>query len=449
MAPRHSSQGLLVHPLSHVRAVHGWTYQDVVDIVARRLGNAAARREKAWRWEHAGVVPDHDSQIALAAELGVPVTEVEQRGWPGWLPDGDPIPTAFAWDAEGSLQSIEDALEHAMLDRRGFMKLLGPVLVGLAEDWLAIEPPELAAVLRGGRITDDFVRRMEEGLPRLRMLEAERGGDRARKLIDAELGMVSEVIGRSTYTSRVAIRLYALAAELGRMAGWASFDAGMHAAAQRYWVGALHAAHASGQNAVGANILKSMSLQCCDFNKPKEALMLARRAHEGALDVTPRTDAMLSMREARAHALLGDRLACENLIASAEGAMARADGRDEDPTWVAYFDDAEFHAQVGSCFLDLDNYIAADRHFEAALALFPAEKVRDHATYLIRRSSARAGLGDSEHAAQLLAEAVPLIRQAPSGRNVQRARDARAGIPGARKTAWSARLDHELSALVA
>lgn len=196
----------LVHPLSHVRAVHGWTHQDVVDIVARRVGNAAARREKAWRWEHYGVVPDRDSQLALAAELGVDAAEVELNPWPGWLPDGDPIPTAFAWNAEGSLQSIEDALENAMLDRRGFMKPTGPVPAGLAEDWLDIEPPELAAVLRGGRITDDFVTRLEDGLPRLRMLEAERGGGRARRLIDAELGMVSEVVARSTYSSTAGAR---------------------------------------------------------------------------------------------------------------------------------------------------------------------------------------------------------------------------------------------------
>jgi hypothetical protein len=39
-----------VHPLSVVRAAHNWTYQDVVDIIARRHRNMAARREKAWKW---------------------------------------------------------------------------------------------------------------------------------------------------------------------------------------------------------------------------------------------------------------------------------------------------------------------------------------------------------------------------------------------------------------
>src|SRR5262249_52053083 len=84
-----------------------------------------------------------------------------------------------------------------------------------------------------------------EGVPRLYFLEHAQGGHRARKLIDAELGMVVDVLQRSTYTVAVGKRLYCLAAELGKMAGWASFDAGLHASAQRYWVAGLHAAHAA------------------------------------------------------------------------------------------------------------------------------------------------------------------------------------------------------------
>lgn len=443
------SHGLQNHPLAYVRAVRGWTYQDVVDIVALGVGNAAARRQKAWRWEHLGVVPDMASQHALAQALGVPSEQVLMRPWPAWLPDGDAIPTAFAWDAEGSLQSIEDALEHAMLDRRGFMKLVGPVLVCLAEDWLNIEPAELASALRGGRIAEDFVTRLEEGLPRLRLLEAQRGGDRARRLIDAELGMVAEVVARSSYTAPVGRRLHALAAELGRMAGFAAFDAGAHAAAQRYWVAALHAAHTAGHNAIGANILKSMSLQCCDFNRPKEALLLAQHAHEGAGPVTARTDAMFSLREARAHAALGDRAACERLLVEAEYFLERSDPSDSDPTWVGYFDDAEFHAQVGSCYLDLNRHADADRHLDKALQLFADSKVRDRATYVIRRASAQIGLGDVDRATALLGQAIPLIAQAPSGRNLRRASQARDQVPLPRSDPRVSQLDERFATLVA
>src|SRR5690606_23350507 len=125
--------------------------------------------------------------------------------------------------------------------------------VALAQQWLVQEPGELSAVLRGGRVTDAFVDRLEEGLPRLRYLEAERGGLRARQLIDAELGIVAEVLANGSCSMVLRRRLYALAGELGRMAGWCAFDAGAHAAAQRYWSAALHAAHSADDRLLGAN----------------------------------------------------------------------------------------------------------------------------------------------------------------------------------------------------
>jgi hypothetical protein len=85
----------LPHPLARVRRLHGWSYQGLVDAIARQaarmpqIGNMASRREKAWRWEHWKVVPDRDTQRALAALLSVPAERLEQLPWPHWLPVGD------------------------------------------------------------------------------------------------------------------------------------------------------------------------------------------------------------------------------------------------------------------------------------------------------------------------------------------------------------------------
>jgi tetratricopeptide (TPR) repeat protein len=439
---------MLVHPLSVVRERYGWTYQDVVDVVAKRC-NSATRREKAFRWENWGVIPDMASQLALAAELDVDETAVRLHPWPAWLPDDDPIPTALGWSQVGSLTALEDAVAHAMTDRRGFMKLVGSALVTLAQDWLNVEPAELVAVLRGGQVNHAFVDRIVEGLPRLRFLEASRGGGRTRRLIDAELGLVVDVLSGSAYTSAVGRRLHALAAELSRVAGWASFDAGHHAAAQRYWMSGLYASQAAGDRLLGANVLKSMSLQCYDFARPTEALALARSAYEAAAEATPRTSAMLALRQARAHAALGDAAGCERLLAAADTAFGRAQPTDDDPTWVAYFDHAEFHAQVGTCFLDLGRPVEADERFITTLELLPAAKVRDRATYLVRRASAQAQQHDADQAHILLGQALPLIEQAPSQRNIDRIRRARQRIDYRPGDPRQRELDERIKALVA
>jgi tetratricopeptide (TPR) repeat protein len=334
------------------------------------------------------------------------------------------------------------------VDRRGFIKVVGAPLVGLADTWLAVEPAELVAVLAGGRVTIDFVERLEQAVPRLNFLEAAQGGRCVRKLIDAELGMVVDVLQRSTYTAVVGKRLYRLAAELGEMAGWASFDAGLHAGAQRYWVAGLHAAHAAGDRLLGANILKNMTLQCYDFGRLDEALALARCAYAGARQAMPRAAAMLAMREARAYAALGDAAGCENLIAQADDLYGRATAADDVPAWLAFFDEFSFNGEIGTCYLDLAQPRRADTYFSNTLQLAPATKVRDRAAYVIKHACAQTQLGNADQAAALIADAVPLIHQAPSQRNVRRIVEARERLPFAKSDPRGQDLDEQLAALV-
>ncbi|WP_282697767.1 hypothetical protein [Streptomyces sp. CC208A] len=438
----------LVHPLSVVREERGWTYQDVVDIVAKPTRRSADRR-KAWKWEHWGVEPDGESQAALAVELGVPMDEVHRLGWPGWLPDGGPVRTGFPWTRAGTLQALDDTLEHAMFDRRGFMKLGGGALVTLAGQWLTQHPEPVAAALAGGRIDAQLVADLEDGLPRLRRLEARLGGPRARHLLDAELDTVTGILKEASYTDEVGQRLLRLGAELGRLAGWSSFDAGLHAAAQRYWASGLRAAHTADDRALGANILKSLSLQCYDHGLFADSHALAAAAVDGAGEVTPRTLAMLLLRQARAAAACGDRTECDRLLSTAETQMARTNTGDDDPSWTGYFDTAEFHAQTAACHADLGRPRLAQRHYTTALDLMPATKRRDLATYTVQNARTHNALGNADHAVHLLETAIPMITAAPSQRNAARAAAARAELPLTAKDPKVQCLDQMLAKLAA
>ena len=233
---------LLAHPLSYIRHERNWTYQDLVNVIARRI-NTANRREKAWRWEHWGVEPDEESQLALAADLGVPAESVHALGWPDWLPVGERIDTATPWTVDGGLTLLAHATGGAVLDRRGFLTIGAGVASTMAGEWLTIEPPEIGSVLRGGRIGLGLVYSLEQRLPALRQMDHALGGGSVREVVDAELRLVIDLLTRGTYPESIGQRLFAVAAELGRIAGWASCDSGRHAAAERYWVAALRAAH--------------------------------------------------------------------------------------------------------------------------------------------------------------------------------------------------------------
>jgi hypothetical protein len=127
------------HPLAYVRRRHGWSYQDLARVIAdnaRILGvPMAARREKVWRWEHWGVVPEADSQRALARALGIPARELELRPWPRWLPAHGGMPDGLPWTTEGSLTALTALLDNGAGDPRGFPIADEQALLDAIADW--------------------------------------------------------------------------------------------------------------------------------------------------------------------------------------------------------------------------------------------------------------------------------------------------------------------------
>ncbi len=419
------------YPLALVRHLHGWSYQGLVDAIARQaarmphVGNMAARREKAWRWEHWGVVPDRDTQLALAALLNLPADRIDLLGWPRWLPVGDLIRADLPWTATGCRTALAEALEGAMLDRRGFLVLSGGMLTGLADQWLSVEEGKVAAALDGRtRVDGELVGWIEHRIPMLRRMDDQIGGTQLRQVVDAELRLVSSLLDEGKHTSLVGNRLCAAAAELGQLAGWVSFDAGLHAAAQRYYVAALHAAQAAGDRSLGANVLAGMSFQATTAGDARDAISLAQSAAEGAARAAkPRVWAMLAARAARAYALAGDASYCAAALGRAQEAMGRVGSGEEDPSWIYYFDEAELAAQAGACRLALKQYDAAQVQLCEALRLQDPSYTRDRTIYHVRLASTQLALGDVEHACALATDALELARRGSSQRSAAEIRE--------------------------
>jgi len=104
--------------------------------------------------------------------------------------------------------------------------------------------------------------------------------------------------------------LYGIAAELARLTGWTYFDARQYNQARAYFTEALQLAKEIDDRQFMANVLACMSLQGTYQDKPADSLALVTAAQDqarSALDTTPRVQSMLSMREAFAHATLGNR----------------------------------------------------------------------------------------------------------------------------------------------
>src|SRR5437868_4866508 len=190
------------------------------------------------------------------------------------------------------------------MDRRGFVILSGLTLTTLLYDWLTTEPEIVHATIGSGRcVNDALIDRIGERITDLQRADDTLGGGDLIGEAEAHLALVTRLLSETSRTQTQTGRLYAQAADLARMAGWMRFDAGQHAAAQRYFHAALRAAHISGDRLLGANILAFAAIQQYSVGNPHDADTMIRTAQAAVRGrSTPTVDAMLHARRARAPA---------------------------------------------------------------------------------------------------------------------------------------------------
>ncbi|MFC9811788.1 helix-turn-helix domain-containing protein [Streptomyces virginiae] len=189
----------------------------------------------------------------------------------------------------------------------------------------------------------------------------EHGGETLRPAVVGQLRYVEGLL-KDRRPPPIQHGLYGIAAELARLTGWTYFDARQYHQARAYFSEALQLAKEISDRPFMANVLACMSLQATYQDKPADALALVSAAQDQARAVsgtTARVRAMLAMREAFAHAALGDRRATHTAISEAHSQFERIRPGDPDPPWVSYFDEPK---------LIVDTGIAHGRLGEAAIA---------------------------------------------------------------------------------
>lgn len=290
----------------------------------------------------------------------------------------------WCWEAAPTVDAVYGITRSdLMLDRRSALRTMavtaGMPLIDPVQRWLSGPddmPPDRSR--RPGRIGDIDVARLESAATVFRNWDDSFGGGLARKAVVGQLNEVAEML-RDSHPEAIRKRLFHVMAELAKIAATMSWDSGMPAAAQKYYVLALQAAKPTGDRSFGASVLASMARQLLNMNAAKsratDALELIRLAQDGSRDQnTPRTMAMLHTREAWCYAELGRTEAFRRATGQAEDAFAQASSGDDDPYWIAYFDAAELAGVTGGRALDLarrDSRFAveAEARIERAIAL--------------------------------------------------------------------------------
>lgn len=418
------TQGVPVptHPLAHVRASRGWSQQRLAELLQRHARasriNLGTGKNRIWRWENYGTIPDEETQLLLAELLEVSAKHVAEHPWPHWLPAWEDVRFTFPWTRGGSLQALHEAAHQATADHRSFVGLTGRALTDVAQGWQLVEPRRARVVRGRQRVDGDVAHRVGERIHHLRRMDDNLGGGAIRLLVIEELSLVTGLLHDGAYSAEVSRRLFAAAAELAQLAGWASFDAGLHGAAQRCYVAALHAAHTGRDRPLGAYILACMSEQLACVGLARDAVTLARAAVESTRDTAPaKVTATSRFQLAAALAGTGDVRACARTLESAAGDAAAIDqGYDLHPRWLYWLDSAHLDAMEGRCLVALDHPGQAVEHLQRATQAELPEFVRDGAVHLTWLAEAHLVRGELDKARAVVSRARELAEQVHSTR---------------------------------
>lgn len=433
----------MTHFLARARVVRGWSPPEF----ARRLRELGAKRgvpvgtgkDGVHRWEHPAPVtgkirhPDTATQRLIAELLGIPHAAVDREPWPRWL-GLDPLqqPACHTWDASGAIQALAEVSgrEIITMDRRHFTLLTGTTLTASLWAWLTADPAAAGQITHARRIGETAVAHVEDRVRQLRHADDTDGGGQLLTETAAAIELVIRLLKDRSYTDAHGCRLHAAAADLARMHAWADFDINDQCA-DGVFHAALRSAHASGDPVLGSHILAFWSIAANNTDRPADAEAMAAAALAAARGrTTPRVEAMLLSRRARARAHRNDAAAFTDLDRAAELLEAAGQGPGGDPEWVYWFDRGELLGARASTHLDLNQPGRAEETFIESSNLFPADRVRTHSLFLARRADAQWRQNDPERACATAHQALDLAEDISSQRAASPLRDLAATMSG-------------------
>lgn len=311
----------------------------------------------------------------------------------------------------------------------------GAALVKPIEQGVIASPGQDPQTLSATRVNVADCEQIESAAHVFRQWDNASGGGLRRKPVVAQLSAVSEVLRGSFDTPLVRQRAFLAAADLAQLAGWMSYDSGLHSSAQRYFALGLDLARESGDRLQGARMLYCMARQMLEVGRATDALDLlelalyrSRRSSGGKV-----TTLLLGLR-ARALAQLPtpDVAECERTIEDARLTFDRITDPEAEPRWVSFYDRAELSGVIGACHRDLARRDSARSAAHASNAVQVTHEAITQRTNVYQRSqvldlnnlaAAYLLLDEPEQAATIANRAITLAGQVRSARIIDRFRE--------------------------
>ena len=393
------------HPLVEARRTRDWS-QETLAALLRRHGLGTTRKT-VMRWER-GVVPDAAAQRVLAALFEVADDVRARTLWPNWLPAVQAAGIGQPWDEAGTLEALAEVAERVNVDRRKFLALIGPELLLPIYTWRLNPGPWLLYRAHGQQVSPALVDEIERLTSVRRHMDDEHGGGTLLDMLHSDLRFVTEMLRHGRYKDDVGKRLYSAVAELSRLAGWAAFDSGRHAAAQQYYFAGMRAAAAIGDHALAVNIVGFLGIQAYSTGRLNDSVQLMDVAASESRKTPAIVQAMTWARTGRAYAKVGDKTTARAALDTATKFLGKSVNGDT-PSWAYWVDETRLKAQIGRALFDLGDFETSERDLESAVIECGEKYPRDRATWQGRIAIAQLRTGKLEEACMSGRQTVDLL----------------------------------------
>lgn len=272
--------------------------------------------------------------------------------------------------------------------------------------WMLSRPDANVARSLGRRVGAGDVEALRETTRMFLGLDFRYGGGHARTALVQYFAQDVVPLLEGAYSDEVGRQLYTAAAEVAQLLGWTAYDLGRHGLAQRYFIQALRLAQAADDRSVAARLLSNLSHQSNYLGRYQAAAQLARAAQEGAKGAaSPAAMSMFLTMEARALAGAQDHRGVTTALRDAETSFRKSDLASE-PTWIAYFDEAELAGEAAHCFRDLRSPREAHEYVSRAIELTGPSYVRTLAFVRLVQAAAFIQQDEPATAAAIMASVV-------------------------------------------
>jgi len=228
--PDRTNQALAAH-----MAEAGLTPRILAREINRLFGPGTLAETAPYHWRDAGGIPRPPlpalTAYVISRRLGRIVTAGDLwHGQPA-ATDGTLVVAAStgmngSWNLASTMLVAEDWLLGGLVDRRMFLAVSGAALAQAVNIYLDVHLPAGGTTLPTATPDDPLVEQIEASVPRLQLLDDERGGAAGLGYVGAQVRAVLLVLRDGGHTDATSRRLLVTLADLAQLAGWKAFDAG-------------------------------------------------------------------------------------------------------------------------------------------------------------------------------------------------------------------------------